>query len=126
MNISQTISPVLYGPLITLSHDRIANPYLKWEQTKKFDVALDLGFINDRILFTAGYYRNRTTDVLGEVPLPAQAGKNSYTANFDAVVQNQGVELELNTVNIGNRQFKWTSSFNITIPENKLVSFPGL
>lgn len=123
---SNYLAGASYGPLITLSHDRIANPYLKWEQTKKFDVALDLGFINDRILFTAGYYRNRTTDVLGEVPLPAQAGKNSYTANFDAVVQNQGVELELNTVNIGNRQFKWTSSFNITIPENKLVSFPGL
>ncbi|EDM34010.1 outer membrane receptor; ragA protein [Pedobacter sp. BAL39] len=115
-----------YGPLVTLGPDRIANPYLKWEQTKKFDLALDLGFLRDKILFTAIYYRNRTTDLLGEVPLPGQTGKDFYTANLDAIVQNQGLELELNTVNMDNGKFKWISSFNLTIPENKLVSYPGL
>lgn len=115
-----------YGPLVTLNPSRIANPYLKWEQTKKFDLALDLGFLNDKILFTAAYYRNRTTDLLGNVPLPGQAGFDSYTANFDATVQNQGAEFELNTVNIDKGKFKWISSLNLTIPQNKLVSFPGL
>lgn len=115
-----------YGPLITLNPSRIANPHLKWEQTKKLDIALDLGFLKDRILFTATYYRNRTSDLLGDVPLSGQTGFSSYTANFDATVQNQGAEFELNTVNMGKGTFRWTSSFNLTIPENKLVSFPGL
>lgn len=115
-----------YGPQNSLSPSRISNPYLKWEQTKKLDIALDLGFLRDRILFSTVYYLNRSNDLLGDVPLPDQAGFSYYTANFDATVQNRGLEFELNTVNMDNGKFRWTSSFNLTIPENKLVSFPGL
>src|SRR5690606_14525880 len=35
-------------------------------------------------------------------------------------------ELELNSVNINSNNFQWTTSFNITIPNNRLVSFPNL
>ncbi|RBQ02439.1 SusC/RagA family TonB-linked outer membrane protein [Pedobacter miscanthi] len=115
-----------YGPSTTLTPARVANPYLKWEETKKLDIALEMGFLKDRILFTAAYYRNRSTNLLQSVPLAAQTGFSQYTSNFDATVQNRGLELELNTINIEKGGFRWTSSFNITFPENKLVSYPGL
>ena len=115
-----------YGPLVTLVPARIANPSLQWEQTKKLDIALELGFVQDRILLTATYYRNRSSHLLGNMPLAGQAGFANISGNLDAVIQNKGVELELRTSNIQNGRLRWTSSVNLTMPQNKLLSFPGL
>jgi hypothetical protein len=54
--------------------------------------------------------------------LPTQAGFNSYTTNFPAVVQNKGFEFELNTTNIQLKNFKWVTAFNLTIQRNKILS----
>ena len=104
----------------------IANPDLQWETMKKLDLALELGFFRDRILLKADFYRNRSSNQLRYVTIGSQAGTSGYYANFPAVVQNQGWEFELNTTNINSRDFKWTSSLNLTINCNKLVSFPDL
>ena len=117
-----------YGPTSSLSPSRIQNSYLKWEQTTKLDAALDLGFMHDRIFFSADFYRNRTSSLLATIPLPIQTGFGSYAGNLPdgAVVQNQGIELELSTVNVKNKKFGWNTSFNFTAPKNKLLSFPDL
>lgn len=46
--------------------------------------------------------------------------------NLPAVIENKGFEFELNTVNVNTGKFRWTSSLNLTIPRNKLVSYPDL
>lgn len=117
-----------YGPYVTLLPTSIDNPELQWEVTKKLDIALDLGFFQDRILFSIDAYRNRTSHLLGYLPLPSQDGFDSYIANLPdgAVVQNKGLEMELTTNNIKNKDIRWTTSFNLTIPRNKLLSFPNL
>ncbi len=104
----------------------IANPDLQWETTKKLDLAVELGFLHDRILLKADYYRNRSSNQLRFVTIAGQAGTTGYYANFPAVVQNKGWEFELNTTNINGQHFKWTTSVNLTINRNKLLSFPGL
>jgi len=104
----------------------LANPDLHWETTRKFDIGLELGFINDRILLNANYYLNRSSDLLTYMYLPYQTGFNRIVANQDCVVQNSGLELEINTVNIKNKDWQWTSNFNFSIPKNKLVKYPGL
>jgi hypothetical protein len=58
--------------------------------------------------------------------LSSNAGFTSVIANLPATVQNAGMEVVLNTVNVQHKNFNWTSSFNLSIPRNKLVSFPGL
>lgn len=118
----------VYGPTSSLTPARIQNPYLQWEQTTKLDAAMELGFIHDRIFFTAGLYRNRTSHLLASIAVPSQTGFSSYNGNLPdgAVVQNKGVELELTTVNVRNKRFTWNTSFNFTAPQNKLVSFPNL
>jgi hypothetical protein len=42
------------------------------------------------------------------------------------LVQNTGVEIELRSTNITSGDFNWQTYGNITIPRNKLISFPGL
>jgi TonB-linked SusC/RagA family outer membrane protein len=115
-----------YGASTTLAPRRIANPYLQWEKTKKMDIAAEFGFLKDRILFSATYYRGRVSNLLGDISLPDQTGFASYIANLDALIQNKGFEFELNTINMAGDDFRWTSSFNLTIPENKLLKFPDL
>lgn len=109
-----------------LRASRIANPDYSWETNKKLEFALDLGFLNDCILFSAAYFRNQSGNQLVNYPLAGQTGFASYQANLPALIQNTGLELTLNTTNIKSKSFTWSSSFNITIPRNKLLSFPNL
>ncbi|BAV04543.1 TonB-dependent receptor [Filimonas lacunae] len=102
------------------------NNDLRWESNKKAELGLELGFIENRIVFNATYYRNVASNQLLNVNLPAQVGTDSYLGNFPATVVNQGWELELNTTNIRKKDFEWTSSFNISITKNRLTKFPGL
>ncbi|BAV07690.1 SusC/RagA family TonB-linked outer membrane protein [Filimonas lacunae] len=102
------------------------NPYLQWEETKKLQFGLDLGFVKDRILFNVNYFYNSSSNLLQPYALPAITGFGTVTRNFPALVRNYGWEMSLSTVNVKNADFAWSSSLNISIPRNKLVSFPGL
>jgi TonB-dependent starch-binding outer membrane protein SusC len=104
----------------------IKNPYLQWEETRKLQFGIDLGFIHDRILFNANYNRNRSSNQLLPYILPIITGFSFLSSNFPALIENTGWEFALNTININKREFQWRSSFNITIPKNKLISFPDL
>ncbi|MCW3107631.1 MAG: SusC/RagA family TonB-linked outer membrane protein, partial [Segetibacter sp.] len=59
-------------------------------------------------------------------PLPGTTGFSSVESNLAAVVQNTGVELEISSVNIERKNISWSTSFNISIPRNKLLSYPDL
>ena len=104
----------------------LPNENIKWESTKKLEFAIDLGFLKDRILFTANYYRNRSSDQITSAALTTQSGYNSYTSNLPATIQNKGLELELNTSNITSKDFSWKTSVNFTFTDNKLLSFTEL
>ncbi|MCW2259716.1 MULTISPECIES: SusC/RagA family TonB-linked outer membrane protein [Sphingobacterium] len=130
------ISNYMYLPLYSSATAYLNNPsmnigtlpneYIKWETTKKMEFALDLGFLRDRILFTGNYFRNRSGDQITDVILSTQVGYNSYKANLPALIQNTGLELELNTTNIVTENFTWKTSTNFTFYKNKLVEFPGI
>lgn len=105
---------------------QLYNPDFSWEVNKKLEGALELGFLKDRILLTASYYHNRSSNQLVGYVLPPTTGFSSITANLPAVVQNTGVEIELHSTNINTKAFTWKTSFTLTIPRNKLVSYPNL
>ena len=100
---------------------RVENPTLQWQTTYKLEFGMELGFFRNAVQMTANYYTNRTPNQLGFLTMASQAGFNSYSANFDALIRNTGFELELNTVNIRKKDFKWSTSFNMTIPRTKVV-----
>jgi len=123
---SYSSTGIAYQGIIGLQPSRLYNPNFGWEENRKLELALETGLFKDRLFFTAAWYRNRSSSQLVGIPLPGTTGFSSVQANLDAVVQNQGVEFTLRTMNIEKKSFSWTTSFNITIPENKLVSYPGL
>ncbi|PWV45801.1 SusC/RagA family TonB-linked outer membrane protein [Chitinophaga sp. S165] len=99
------------------------NPHLQWEETKKFSTSLELGFLSDRLLFGGTYYRNTCTNQLLNVSIVTITGGTNLIQNRPAKVQNSGFELSFNSINLALSKFKWTSSINLTIPRNKLVSY---
>lgn len=89
-------------------------------------MAFELGFFKDRIFTTMEWYQNKSSNQLVGIPLPGTTGFSSMQANLDAVVQNRGFEFTLRTVNFNSGNFNWTTSFNLTVAKNKLLSYPNL
>ncbi|WP_343670085.1 SusC/RagA family TonB-linked outer membrane protein [Chitinophaga sp.] len=108
-----------------LSPNSLANPDLAREKTRKLELALDLGFWNDRLMVSACYYLYRSTNQLASYPLPTMVGINNIVGNIPAVIRNNGWELEMRTQNLTTANFSWSSVVNMTIPKNKLLSYPG-
>lgn len=116
----------LYQTGTGLAPSRLSNPDYSWETNRKFEAGLELGIFNDAVLMSLSYYRNRSSNQLIGFPLSPTTGFASIQGNFPAVVQNTGLELELNTNNIKRKDFSWTTHFNLSIPRNKLVAFPNI
>ncbi|SDE85445.1 TonB-linked outer membrane protein, SusC/RagA family [Mucilaginibacter pineti] len=117
---------VPYQGGVGLYATNIYNPYLQWEETRKLNIGIQLGFLKDRIDLDINYFRNRSSNQLLGFPLPATTGFGNLSANLPATVQNIGIEVMLNVYPIKSKNFNWHASVNFTRARNKLLSFPGL
>lgn len=119
-------SGINYGGAIGLQPSRLFNPNFGWETNKKLEVALDMGFLKDKLTLSIATYNNRSSSQLVGIPMPATTGFPTLQANLNATVQNQGYEIAVRTVNIQNTNLNWTTNFNISFAKNKLLAFPNL
>ena len=115
-----------YGSVNGLQPSRLYNPDFAWETNQKFEIALETGFLNDRIFFTLGWYENKSSNQLIGIPLPGTTGFSSILGNLNAAVQNRGMEFTLRTSNIKQPSFSWTTNYNVSFNQNKLINFPNL
>lgn len=118
------VTPISYQGIPTLYSTGPNNPDFHWETVTKAELGFELGFFNDRIVLNGNYFRNRSSDQLSSINLPATAGGGTVTANLTAKIQNMGGDLSLNTVNIKTKNFSWSTSGNISFQRNKLLSLP--
>jgi TonB-linked SusC/RagA family outer membrane protein len=140
-NGSEGVAPYLYQPFWKpgnsysyplfqgtrpLLPQNLYNPNYSWASKHAINLALDLGFAHDRVLMNITWYRNRTGNQLTSYNLPSQTGFRNVVENFNANLQDAGLELTISTMNIKTKNFRWTTSFNISGNRNKLISFPGL
>ena len=121
-----SVSGYDYDGTTILEPTGIFNPFFGWESNTKLELGLELGLFRDRFMINASWYRNRSTDQLIGIPLAATTGFSELTGNFDATVENSGIELDLNATMVRARNFNWSGRFTITVPKNKLVAFDGL
>lgn len=121
----QYISPT--GAVILVSQlyvNRLQNPGLKWERTESYNVGLDYSILKDRIGGSIDVYRKSTKDLLVLRTLPDVTGFANVLDNIGEV-QNRGVELSINTLNIKNQDFSWRSTVNFTLNRNKIAHLYG-
>lgn len=98
---------------------RLANPDLKWEKTNQFDIGFNLNLFRNRLNFDVSYYYKLTTDLLLDRPVPHSTGFDSVIDNIGEV-SNQGLDLMVNTVNIDNPDFTWSTTLNMNYNKNKI------
>ncbi|RYY21218.1 MAG: SusC/RagA family TonB-linked outer membrane protein [Chitinophagaceae bacterium] len=115
-----------YQGVPILRPNKLFNPDYSWEQIRKAEMGLELGFFKDRLFATVNYFRSRSDNQIVNYPLPLQTGFATLLQNFPGVVQNSGWEVTIENVNIDTKDFRWKTAFNITFPRNKLVDFPLL
>jgi len=99
----------------------IGNDNLQWEKTQEFDFGFSFGLFNNRINLEADAYLKKTQALLLNAPLPETSGFNSVYKNIGKI-QNKGLELSLNSVNIKSQDFVWSTNFNISLLQNKILS----
>ncbi|WP_246104285.1 SusC/RagA family TonB-linked outer membrane protein [Mucilaginibacter corticis] len=73
------------------------NQDLKWQKTTNYDYAMELGFLNDRIVISPHYYYKLTKGLVNSINIAPSTGFTTYDANLGDM-SNKGYELYL-TVN---------------------------
>lgn len=96
------------------------NPDLTWEQTTQGNGGLDVGFLTNRINLSFDYFHKTTEKLITQTDIPGNSGFTKLISN-SGTIENKGIELSLNTVNIEKNEFKWTSSINYTNLQNEVI-----
>lgn len=113
------------SPMATYGIQRNANPDLRWEVKKTFDVGVDFGIMNGRYSLTADWYHSKTTDMLYNysVPVPPFIYP-TLLANMGEMT-NTGFEVALNAGLVQTKDFEFNLGANFSWQKNKLNSLSG-
>jgi TonB-linked SusC/RagA family outer membrane protein len=98
------------------------NNNIAWEKKKTTNIGLDMALFNNRVEFTAEWYKNRSEDLLYSVPVPTQAGVSNTTVTMNAAsMDNSGFEFSA-TYRNHDHPFKYDISANLSTLKNKVTS----
>ena len=102
-----------------LTLDRMANPNLKWERSESYNIALDFGFLKNRITGSIEAYHIITRDMILNRTLPNFTGFSEIAANIGQV-SNRGFEISVSSRNMDRPNFKWNTTFNLSYNRNRI------
>lgn len=121
-----SVEKVVIGRQITNAYytGALYNSTLGWESTRQINAGLDLGILNNRVLFEYNFYKKRTSDMLINLSIPVSTGYSSIPMNA-AAVENQGMEFDLKVIAI-DKKLKWSIAGNISFNRNKVVDMGPL
>lgn len=95
-------------------------PGLKPEIVKNLEFGIEARFINNRIGFTATYYKSNSFNQLLQVALPVASGYANKYINAGNI-QNKGFELVVNGSPVRNQDFGWDVTLNVALNRSKVV-----
>ena len=98
------------------------NGNIAWEKKSTTNIGIDLAMFNNRLEFTAEWYKNKSTDLLYNVPVPANAGVRNTTVTMNAAeMENSGFEFSA-TYRNNDHPLKWQLGANLSTLKNKVRS----
>lgn len=115
---------VTYDGQAGILQTQLANPDLKWETQKMFDISLEYGLFNDRVTGKFGFYNRLTEDLLYPSPLSLTTGYGSLTQNVGSL-RNRGFEISVGADVIRSNGFVWNVNANFTYNKNEVVEIYG-
>jgi TonB-dependent starch-binding outer membrane protein SusC len=109
-----------YGGGSGIAPIQLPNPDLRWESTTQTGLGFDLSVFKNRIALNVDLYYNHTKDLLLDRPIPESTGFSTISSNIGQL-ENKGIEIVLNTVNL-DKAFTWTTSLTFAANRNKVLS----
>ncbi len=103
---------------------RLSSPDLRWETSTQLNLAMDFGLFKNRISGTVEVYDTATTDMIVNAAINQTTGFSNQYQNIGEV-NNQGLEVTLNSEIIRNKDFKLNLGASFTKNKNKIVSLYG-
>ncbi|MFD1632102.1 SusC/RagA family TonB-linked outer membrane protein [Pseudopedobacter beijingensis] len=108
-------------PDFALTMSNFGNKDLRWETTYQLDIGYELSLFKSRLNFVLDFYNKDTKDLLLYSNAPYISGYPKIYRNIGSI-RNRGFEVEVNSVNIHKKDFKWSTSFNISFNQNKVLA----
>ena len=108
----------------------LPNPDVKWEEAKKFDVGVDMNFLNDKFDLTVDYFINNRDDLLiPNIPVSGIYGTGAPGASSPTInagsVRNKGLEVTLGYSNQINDNLSINASYNVSTLDNEVTKVNG-
>lgn len=121
---SSVNTPLLEGVTPGYVLAQLPNDRLAWETNTTLNMGLDFGFFDQRLIVTPEFYVNRSNNLLVKSKMPLSSGYEFMYRNIGST-QNTGVDLTINSVNITNKNFRWTSTLTLSHNKNEILSLSG-
>jgi TonB-linked SusC/RagA family outer membrane protein len=113
--------PTRYNNLGGLSPAQLADPRLRWQTNKTFDVGLDWELFQGRISGTIDYFKSNKTNLLSSNSVAGSTGFSTVVQNAGEI-ENRGWEFSVTSINVQNDKLKWRTNFNISFIKNEIIS----
>jgi TonB-linked SusC/RagA family outer membrane protein len=119
-NFSSTTLPITYT--YNFTH---ANPDLRPENQKTYEIGTELRLLNNKITFEAAYYNTLCTDQIAQGYRASYATGSVLNTQNAASLRNQGFELTLNLTPVNKKDFNWNVIFNFNHAWSNVISLPA-
>ncbi|WP_299258412.1 TonB-dependent receptor [uncultured Aquimarina sp.] len=123
-SFASVFTPINGQTVINVTPNQVANPDLKWESSYQTNLGLDLGLFSNKVSLSLDYYNIDTKDlIIADSSQPEYLGfLTAASLRNVGEINNKGFEITLNTRNISNENFSWTTDFNWSTNKNEFVS----
>lgn len=119
------IDPETGETVIVFKGDKNPNPDLQWEENREINIGLDFGLLSNRVSGSIEFYKKATNHLLYGYPVPVPPNAYATTfANYGAI-DNTGVEFDIHTSLLNNKNINWKSSFTFSTNKQTVISIDG-
>lgn len=119
------IVPYNNTPTVALGVSHNANPDLSWEKRSTYNIGVAMGWWQNRLLFTAEYYRSHIYNMLYQYDVPVPPFVYDKLLANNGSMRNEGWEIGLGATPIKSRDWELNINVNLTWSRNKLLSLDG-
>ncbi|GHT62361.1 SusC/RagA family TonB-linked outer membrane protein [Bacteroidia bacterium] len=118
---ASTYRPFQEDREVVLNYESLANEELTWEKMYETNVGFDMGFLQNRFSISFDAYWRNCFDLIGDIRTTGIGGEHIKKANF-ADMQTSGYEFTLNTLNIKQEKFSWSTTIIFSYNTNKITN----
>lgn len=97
------------------------NKNLTWETTKTFNAGIDFSLLHYRLSGSFDFYQKKTDNLIGPLEVNPFTGFATIVGNAGDL-SNTGIEVQINTINIQQKDFRWSTRFNLSYNKNKITN----